>query len=62
MHTARPNDLPDDVREAIEAIVIYNWQSEEADCTRMEREGFPVDGHIFHNLTTVARWLDDLGE
>jgi hypothetical protein len=47
--------LPDGVRDAIDAIVSYLWESEHADYEGSPRQD--RDKHIVRHLETVARWL-----
>jgi hypothetical protein len=51
-----PPTLPDEIREAINAVLEYNWADEQEDYERAEQD--PRGGHIFEKLVRVNNWLN----
>jgi hypothetical protein len=48
-------DIPNEVLKAIQAILVYLWNDEEADywaASESERKA-----HVFRELTIIRRWL-----
>ncbi len=55
-----PTDLTEHVIEAIDRVVEYLWDTEQAHLEECLEEGEPIDSHIFDSLLTIRHWLDQV--
>ncbi len=54
------NNIPDKVKEAIAAVVQYNWEDELEDAKNQLRENGNIDGHIFRHLVMVDNFANGM--
>ncbi len=55
-----PTDLTEHVIEAIDRVVEYLWDTEQAHLEECLEEGEFIDSHIFDSLLTIRHWLDQV--
>lgn len=48
-------DLTDEIRDAINSVLVYNWDDEQKDYEQAEDD--PRGGHMFETLVQVHNWL-----
>lgn len=50
-------DIPVEVLKAIDAVVAYDWATEENDYKLCEHEGNSQEGHVFLFLKAIDEWI-----
>ena len=61
--TTRPVDVPEELIDALEAVLACWWSDELRDFRAMAGTADPArSDHIFRHLEVIRHWLDDVEE
>lgn len=58
----KADQLPENVRDAIQRVIDYNWHSEQEDANEQLKENGNIDGHTFADLVILRNFLRDQNE